>query len=80
MTFNQIIAKRTKQLLNKHQWTQFTLSMRSGIPRSTVCHILKGHGEAIKTITLLNICRGFGITITEFFDDPCFALENIDDD
>lgn len=80
MTLNQLIAKRTKKLLKERQWTQYKLSQQSGVPKSTLSHTLKSKSNNLKTDTLLNICRGFDITLFEFFNDTLFDPENIADD
>lgn len=80
MKFNQLIAKRVKALLYERQWTQYQLSQQSGLPKSTISYTLKGRNQTLKTDTILNICRGFGISIFDFFNDPSFQPENIADD
>ena len=80
MKFNQLIAKRTKRLMKERNWTQYQLAQQSGVPRSTISYTLNSKGETLKTDTILNICRGFGISLMEFFNDPSFLPENIADD
>ena len=80
MKFNQIIANRVQKLLNERKWTQYKLSQQSGLPKSTISYTLKGRNETLKTDTILNICRGFDISIFDFFNDPSFLPENIADD
>ncbi len=80
MTFNQLVAKRTRQLLKARNWTQYKLANRSAIPFSTLDYLIHSRGKTITLETLLNICRGFEITLSEFFSVPLFELENIDDD
>ena len=79
MTFNQLIAKRIRRLMKERNWTQYKLSERSGLPKSTISYTLKGKGESFKTTTILNICRGFGISVIDFFNDNSFLPENIAD-
>ena len=79
MKFNQLISKRIRKLLKERNWTQYKLAQRGGLPQSTLCCILKNRWNTICSETLLNVCRGFDIPITQFFDDPMFEFENIDD-
>ena len=44
----------------------------SGVPISTLSAFMNGRTELIKLDTLLHICEGFGITITNFFEDDIF--------
>ncbi len=80
MKFNQLISKRTKRLLKERKWTQYQLAQRSALPLSTLSHVLKCKSETLTMETLLNICRGFDISVFAFFDDVMFNPENISDD
>ena len=44
----------------------------SGVPMSTLAAFMSKRTELIKLDTLLHICEGFGITITEFFENDIF--------
>ena len=79
MTLSLIISKRIRELLAVKSLTRYTLACRAGIPCSTLYYALRGDSKNIKSTTLINICRGFNISIAEFFNDKIFALENIDD-
>lgn len=39
---------------------------------STLAAFMNGRTELLKLDTLLHICEGFGITITEFFENDIF--------
>ena len=80
MQMNELISKRIRNLIKERNWTNYHLARRAGIPCSTLYYALGAKGETIKMTTLLNICRGFEITINDFFDDEMFELENIADD
>ena len=54
--------------------------MQSGIPYSTLFHILKSKSKSVTSENLLNICRGLNTPLKDFFDDPMFEFENISDD
>ena len=44
----------------------------SGVPMSTLAAFMSKRTELIKLDSLLHICEGFGITITEFFENDIF--------
>lgn len=79
MKLNQLIAKRTKQLLRRYAWSQYELAIRGAIPFSTLSYIVNCKCKTVSSETLLNICRGFGITLGDFFGVELFELENIED-
>lgn len=79
MQLSQLIAKRIKALLRQRNWTRYELARRAAIPCSTLYYTLSGTNGSTQSETLINICRGFDITLFEFFNDPMFELENIAD-
>lgn len=59
---------RLKQLLDERNWTEYRLAKASGLSDSTIKNIFKRNTQP--TIdTLETICRGFGITLAQFFAD-----------
>ena len=50
----------------------WALFKASGVPKSTHAAFMSKRTELIKLDTLLHICEGFGITLTEFFQDDIF--------
>lgn len=61
------IIERIKSLCNARSWTFYRLAKESGITYSTLCTMLhKANAPSIPT--LIKICNGFGITLSQFFD------------
>lgn len=59
---------RLRQLLEERGWTEYRLARESGLSDSTIKNIYKRNTQP--TIdTLETICRGFGITLSQFFAD-----------
>ena len=66
MQENEII-ERIKSLCETRSWTFYRLAKESDITYSTLCTML--HKETSPSIpTLIKLCNGFGITLSEFFD------------
>lgn len=62
------IIDRIKALCEARSWTYYRLAKESGVTYSTLCTMF--HKANVPSIpTLLKICKGFGITPAEFFDD-----------
>ena len=72
MLLSQAIIKRINFFLEKNNMTLWALYKKSGIPKSTICNLMKQPNSLPKLDTLQHICEGFGITIREFFDDDIF--------
>ena len=59
-------TERIKQLLSQRGWTAYRLSKNSNLAESTITNIIKRN--TIPSIsTLESICKGFGITLSQFF-------------
>ena len=61
------IIDRIKVLCNSRSWSLYRLAKESGITYSTLCTMLhKSNSPSIPT--LVKLCNGFGITLSQFFD------------
>lgn len=66
MQENEIID-RIKSLCESRSWTLYRLAKESNITYSTLCTMLhKANAPSIPS--LIKICNGFGISLSEFFD------------
>ena len=58
--------ERLRQLLNDRGWTEYKLSKESGLAQATIGNIFRRN--TVPSITTLEtICKGFGITLSQFF-------------
>ncbi len=62
------IIRRIYDLCEARSWTVYRLAKESGITYSTLCTMLH-KCNAPSLSTLMRICTGFGITLSQFFDD-----------
>ena len=60
------VLDRLRELLKERGWTEYRLAKESGLSESTIHNIYRIN--ALPSIyTLETICRGFGITLSQFF-------------
>lgn len=60
--------QRLRRLLDERGWTEYKLSKVCGLSQSTLANIFKRN--TVPSITTLEvICKGFGITLSQFFAD-----------
>ena len=78
MKLSNAIRKRIKYYLNQNNINIWELCKRTGIPCSTISTFMSGKTELLKLDTLLHICEGFNITLSEFFNDP--SIDNAEQD
>lgn len=79
MQLNEAISKRIQELCSERGMTQYKLSMKSGVPQSTLSTIMKCTFPSMKLRIIYEICEGFEISIQEFFNSPLFDRENLID-
>ncbi len=63
---------RLKQLLQERGWTEYKLSQECGLAQSTIGNIFR-RNTVPSLSTLETICKGFGITMSQFFAEGDFV-------
>lgn len=58
--------QRLRQLLDERGWTEYRLSKNCGLSESTLANIFR-RNTTPSIVTLEAICKGFGITLSQFF-------------
>jgi transcriptional regulator with XRE-family HTH domain len=59
---------KIKQLLQERKWSVYKLSKLSGVSQSTLSNMFN-RNNAPSISTLEDICKAFGITLSQFFAD-----------
>lgn len=72
MNVHEAIKERIVFLCNQRGWSVNELIKRSNINQSTISEIMSGRSKYPRINTLKKISNGFGITLSEFFDDDIF--------
>lgn len=62
------VVKKIEKLCKQQEWTEYRLAKESGIAQSTLSNLIH-RGNSPSIATLDKICKAFGITIAEFFED-----------
>lgn len=78
MKLNQAISLRLQELLTKRSMTQYQLFAKSGVPKSTIHNLIQCSYDSVKLRIIHELCQGFGISISEFFQSPLFDEVNLD--
>ena len=61
------IKAHLQELMDERGWTIYKVAKEADIPWSTVRNMFKRNTEP-SILTLESICKGMGITLSEFFD------------
>lgn len=62
------VQKRIKGLMELRGWTDYRLAKEAGLSHSTVTNMFN-RSNAPTLPTLEAVCRAFGITLSQFFED-----------
>ena len=60
--------ERIQQLMNERRWSEYRLAKEAGLSQSTIANLFK-RNTVPSVATLEAICKGFGITLAQFFRD-----------
>ena len=63
----KILIERINDLCKQKRMSYYALATASGIPLTTLMHILDGTTKNPGVFTVFKLCNGFQISITEFF-------------
>ena len=58
--------QRIKELMQERNWTEYRLAIASDLSQSTIANIFN-RNTTPSVSTLESICKGFGITMAQFF-------------
>lgn len=78
MLLNEAVSKRIVELLKERDMTNYQLYIKSGVPKSTIGNLVNCTYDSVKLRVIHEVCQGFSISITEFFDSPLFAEDNLE--
>jgi transcriptional regulator with XRE-family HTH domain len=68
------VIKRIDMLMKERNWSDYKLSVKSGLSSSTIANIHRRH--TVPSIpTLEAICDAFGITLSQFFNENYSSVE-----
>ena len=78
MQLNEAVSSRVQELLDERNITQYRLYTLTGVTKSTISNIVHCAYETVELRTIHELCQGFGISITAFFDSPLFDENNLE--
>lgn len=72
MTISDALSTKILNICNEKNISVNKLANICGITQSTIDNIVNRKSKNPKTLTIVRICDGLGITMNEFFSDPIF--------
>ncbi len=78
MNLNRAFAIRLSNLLTERKMSKYKLEKESGLTHSALRYIFNEVNTDVKFSTIVKICDALKISLTQFFNDIIFDLENLD--
>ncbi len=78
MTIMTAVGLRLGDLLIKYNMTQNELAEKTGLSTNTINNIVTARYKSMHMNALIQICIVLNISIRDFFDDPLFSLEKLE--
>ena len=79
MQLSQAVQKRIIKICKENNISLNGLSEKSNLPTSTVYSIYYGKSKDPKLSTILAICEGCNMNLTDFFNDKTFKRDKLND-
>ena len=80
MNLNKAFAIRLSNLLAEKNMSKYKLEKESGLSHSALRYIFNEVNTDVKFSTIVKVCYVLNMSLTEFFNDKIFSLENLDTD
>lgn len=80
MSICKAVGLRVSFLLNQNKMTLYRLEQNSGILHGTMMCIMNERNKNVTLKTIMQLARGFDMTLLEFLNDELFNFKNFDID
>ena len=80
MNICKAVALRISNLLDERKMTLYRLEQTSGILHGTMMCIMNERNKNVTLKTIMQLSRGFNMTLIEFLDDEIFTSESLEID
>ncbi len=80
MNICKAVGLRISNLLAEKNMTLYRLEQNSGILHGTMMCIMNERNKNITLKTIIQLARGFNMTLLEFLDDKLFTNEDLEID
>ncbi len=78
MNLNKAFALRVSKLLMEKKMTKYRLEKETGLSHSALRYIFNEVNSDIRFSTIVKVCNAFDMSLSEFFDDNLFVLNDLE--
>lgn len=76
-TLNDAVRERLLKYMGERDLTQYRLAQISGVPFPTLKSIMQRRTKGMSLKTIILLADGLNVSLSEFFDDECFSIDNL---
>lgn len=76
-TLNDAVRERLLKYMGERDLTQYRLAQISGVPFPTLKSIMQRRTKGMSFKTIILLADGLNVSLSEFFDDECFSIDNL---
>ena len=78
MDLNKAFALKLSKLLQENNVSKYKLEKETGLTHSALRYIFNEVNKDVRFSTIVKVCNFFNLSLSEFFNDEIFNLENLD--
>ncbi len=78
MNLNKAFALKVSKLLQENKISKYKLEKETGITHSALRYIFNEVNKDVKFSTIVKVCNFFNLSLTEFFNDDVFNIDNLE--
>ena len=78
MNLNKAFALKVSKLLQEGKISKYKLEKETGLTHSALRYIFNEVNKDVKFSTIVKVCNFFKLSLSEFFNDDIFNLDNLD--
>lgn len=78
MNLNRAFALKLSKLLSEKKMSKYRLEKETGLTHSAIRYIFNEVNVDVKFSTIVKVCNALKISLTDFFNDELFDLENLE--
>lgn len=80
MKLSSAVALRVSNILRERKMSFYRLEKDIAMPHNTMKTLMRETNKSVNLRTVMQIVRGLGMTVAEFFDDPIFESDELEID
>lgn len=80
MNLNRAFALKVIKLLSEKNMSKYKLEKETGLTHSALRYIFNEINVDVRFSTIVKVCNALNISLTDFFNDELFNLDNLETD